>query len=114
MKTCRFSLTALALVAIATAADAQQGIKLLIPNEATCSGFLAALDNGDREAMLSIGGWALGYLSGVAEQSGKDILRDTTSEALMDRIAQTCQSQPQREMSSVVIEIANSWLAGNR
>jgi hypothetical protein len=103
-------LVVLALAAGAATAQAQPGIRLLIPSDNTCNAFLAALDSGNRTAMLSLGGWALGYLSGIAQQSGKDILHDVASESLMDRIADTCQRQPDRAMSSVVMEIANSLL----
>jgi hypothetical protein len=104
-------LVALALAAVTSSANAQQGIRVLIPSDNTCSAFVTALNNGDRETMLDLGGWALGYLSGVAQQSGKNILAQTTSESLMDRIAEGCQRGPNRAMSAVVMEIANSLLA---
>jgi hypothetical protein len=107
-------LIALALTAVASAANAQQGIRVLIPSDDTCSAFVAALNSGDRAMMLDLGGWALGYLSGVAQQSGKNILAQSTSESLMDRIADGCQRGPNRAMSAVVMEIANSLLAGPR
>jgi len=108
-----YALIALAL-ATASQAQAQKGIRVLIPSDDTCDAFVVALNNGDRSAMLNLGGWALGYLSGIAQQSGKDLLRDVTSEALMDRIAESCQRQPAKPMSSIVMEIANSLLAGAR
>lgn len=111
MKIFQRCLIALAFATIASPGQAQTGIRVLIPSDDTCTAFLAALDNGDRGAVLSLGGWALGYLSGIAQQSGKDILHDVTSQGLMDRIADTCQRQPNRAMSSVVMEIANSLLA---
>jgi hypothetical protein len=108
----RIASTLVALLAVASPSQAQKGIRVLIPRENTCSAFLAAFNGDDRVAMLDLGGWALGYLSGIAQQSGKDILRDMTSEILMDRIADACQHQPGKPMSSVVMEIANSLLAG--
>jgi len=108
----RHSLVALALVLAASPGHAQKGIRILIPREDTCDAFIAALNNGDRAALLDLGGWALGYLSGIAQQSGRDILRDVTSESLMDRIADSCQRQPSKPISSVVMEIANSLLTG--
>ena len=110
----RAGLFALALIAIATASGAQNGIRVLMPREDSCSAFLAAFNSDDRVALLALGGWALGYLSGIAQQSGKDILRDMTSEILMDRIADACQRQPSKPMSSIIMEIANSLLAGAR
>ena len=111
MKIVQRCLIVLALVAIASPGHAQQGIRILIPSDDTCDAFIAALNGGDRAAMLDLGGWALGYLSGIAQQSGKDILHDLTSESLMDRIAETCQRQPSSPMSTVVMAIANSLLA---
>ena len=113
MKNCRNGPLAAAIMLslLAGSAAAQPGIKLLIPSDDTCSALLDALNNGDREELLDLGGWALGYLSGVAQQSGRDILRDTTSESLIDRIAETCQRDPKRALSSVAMEIAQSLLA---
>jgi hypothetical protein len=107
------ALTLLASVAFASVgtSQAQQGIRVLIPNDDTCNAFITAINSNDRAAMLDLGGWALGYLSGLAQQSGKDILHNVTGESLMDRIADSCQRQPSRAMSSVVMEIGNSILA---
>lgn len=110
----RAGLFAMALIAVATASDAQKGIRILIPRDNTCTAFVAAFNGDDRLAMLDLGGWALGYLSGIAQQSGTDILRDMTSEILMDRIAEACQRQPGKPMSSIVMEIANALLARAR
>jgi len=107
----RAALAAIVLLGLAGPSAAQQGIHILIPNDDTCDAFIAALNSSDRATMLDLGGWALGYLSGIAQQSGKDILHGTTSEALMDRIAESCQRQPNRAMSAIVMEIANSLLA---
>jgi hypothetical protein len=114
VKILRPCLVVLAVAAIASPGHAQNGIRILIPREDTCSAFLAAFNGDDRVALLSLGGWALGYLSGIAQQIGKDILHDMTSEILMDRIADGCQRQPSKPMSSVVMEIANALLAGAR
>jgi hypothetical protein len=108
----RAALMLAALLAVAMPSDAQKGIRILIPRENTCTAFIAAFNGDDRLAMLDLGGWALGYLSGIAQQSGKDILRDMTSEILMDRIVDACQRQPNKPLSSVVMELANALLAG--
>jgi HdeA/HdeB family protein len=108
------ALVAVALFAWTSTSEAQQGIKVLIPSDDTCNAFIAALNSSDRSAMLDLGGWALGYLSGVAQQSGKDILHDVTSQSVMDRIADACQRQPNRDLSSIVIEIGNALLAQSK
>jgi hypothetical protein len=112
VKILRPCLLALALAASAPPGHAQKGIRILIPRDNTCSAFLAAFNGDDRLALLDLGGWAFGYLSGLAQQSGKDILRDVTSESLMDRLADACQRQPDKPMSSVVMEIGSALLAG--
>jgi hypothetical protein len=100
-----------ALTGIASPGQAQPGIRILIPSDDTCNAFIAALNSSDRAAMLDLGGWALGYLSGLAQHSGKDILHDVTSQSLMDRIADACERQPNRAMSAVVMELGNTLLA---
>jgi hypothetical protein len=111
MMRCRAALAVVALLAMATTSQAQPAIRLLIPSDDSCTAFIAALNSGDRATMLNLGGWALGYLSGIAQQSGKNILAQTTSESLMDRIADGCQRDPNRAMSAVVMEIANALVA---
>jgi hypothetical protein len=111
MQMIRRSLAALAFTALAAPAFAQSGIRVLIPSDDSCNAFVAALNSGDRATMLDLGGWALGYLSGIAQHSGKNILGPVTSESLMDKIADGCQRDPNRAMSTVVMELANSLLA---
>jgi hypothetical protein len=111
VKIIRHCLVALALTAIVSPAKAQPGIRVLIPSDDSCDAFVAALNNGDRATMLNLGGWALGYLSGIAQQSGKNILGQATSESLMDSIAESCQRDPNRAMSAIVMEMGNSLLA---
>jgi hypothetical protein len=103
----------LGTVAVNAAAvpTAKQPIKLLVPSEDTCAAFLKALNSGDTGLTLDLGGWALGFLSGVAQASGKDILGNTTSQALMDRIGEECQGDPSKPISSVVEDLSRS-LAG--
>jgi hypothetical protein len=102
---------ALAFATLVSPARAQPGIRVLIPSDDNCNAFIAALNSGDRATMLDLGGWALGYLSGIAQQSGKNILGPVTSESLMDNIAESCQRDPNRAMSAVVMEMGNSLLA---
>lgn len=93
-------------------APPQHGIKLLIPSNDTCAAFVRALNSGDAAGMLNLGGWALGYLSGVAVATDRNILGGRTSEGLMDRLALECQRQPQRSLSAIVQQIARDLLAG--
>ena len=104
-------IVAVALLSIGPA-QAQQSLKILIPSDDTCTAYVAAMNTEDRPAILNLGGWALGYWSALAEQSGKDILHDTTSEALLDRLATECQAQPNAPMSSIVETIGRSLVSG--
>lgn len=96
---------------IARTAPADAAVKILIPSDDSCSAYLAAANSGDRAAMLNLGGWSLGYWSGLAAQSGKDILHDTTSESLLDQLAASCQGQPNTPLSSIVAAIGRALLA---
>ena len=95
-------------------ARAQTGIKLLMPAEDSCAALVHAMDSGDTTVMLSLGGWAFGFLSGIAQQSGKDILRNTTSQGLLDQLTAACQKSPDKPMSSIVEQLATALLAGVR
>jgi hypothetical protein len=100
-----------AVSADAAAPPAKQPIKLLIPSQDTCSAFVEALNSDDTATMVDLGGWALGFLSGVAQASGKDILGDTTSQAVMDRIAEECKSDQDRSITSIVENLSQSLMA---
>jgi hypothetical protein len=101
----------LALAALTAPAMAQQRVKILAPSEDTCSALTAAIDAGDTSKVLSLGGWALGFLSGIAQESGKDILRDVTSELILDRLYDSCKAQPARPMTLLAEELAESLVA---
>ena len=112
MRTSTLIATAIVITTVRVA-SADPSIKILIPTDDTCTAYVAAMNTEDRAAMLSLGGWALGYWSALAEQSGKDILHDTTSEALLDRLATQCQAQPAAPMSSVVEAIGRSLVSAS-
>jgi hypothetical protein len=106
---------AIAMMAMVLPVAAQtppQGLKILIPSDDSCTAFVTAMNAGDTAAMLNLGGWALGYWSALAVQTGKDILRNTTSQALLDRLATECQAQPNAPMTSIVAAIGRSLLSG--
>ena len=104
-------LAGLALVALAAPASAQQRIKILAPSEDTCAALNAAMDARDNGNVLSLGGRALGFLSDIAQESGKDILRDVTSELVLDRLYESCKAQPASPMTLLVEELAESLVA---
>ncbi len=107
----RPSIATLLLVALVAPAAAQPSIKILQPAEDTCAAFVQAMDAKDATQVLSLGGWALGFLSGVAEGRQKDILHDTTSEGVLDRLYAACQAQPAQPISSILETMARSLAA---
>jgi hypothetical protein len=58
---------ALAIVALANAAPAQQTLKILTPSDDSYAVFMIATDSDDPRWVLALGGWALGFLSGVVQ-----------------------------------------------
>jgi hypothetical protein len=103
---------AAAATVLADRASADASIKILIPSDDSCAAYVTAMNSDDYAAMLNMGGWALGYWSALAEQTDKDILRNTTSEALLDKLATDCQAQPNGAISSFVAEIGRALIAG--
>lgn len=99
-------------IVVAPPAFAAPSIKLLVPSDDNCAAFVTAMNNGDRAAMLSLGGWVLGFMSGVAQETGKDILRGATSEGLFDQLSAECQRDPNKPMSAIVEQMTNSLIAG--
>lgn len=98
-------------IAFAAPAYAEPSIKILVPSDDNCAALVTAMNNGDTATMLSLGGWALGFLSGVAQQTGKDILRSTTSESLLDQLSATCQKDPTKPMSAIVEQMSITLMA---
>jgi hypothetical protein len=99
--------TLLILAFLSQPAAAQQKIQILTPTDDSCAIFTAAMDSGDPKVVAQ-GGWALGFLSGVAQGAGVDILRGATAQGVMNRLYKVCQEQPRRAVSVVLEEIARS------
>jgi hypothetical protein len=104
----------LAVITLASPSVAQQSIKVLTLTDDTCTAFMAAIDSGDRNKAVGMGGWALGFLSGVAQGTGVDILRGATAQSVTNRLYSACQDQPGRPMSLVLEEMARSLVIGHR
>jgi hypothetical protein len=113
----RRTLAALAAAALLVStlvppANAQQNIKILTPTNDSCAIFTTAMDSGDPK-VVALSGWALGFLSGVAQGTGVDILRGATAEGVMNRLYRDCQKQPGGAVSVVLEEMARSLVTGN-
>ena len=91
-----------------------QTVKILTPNDDSCDKFVAAMNAGDPTKVLALGGWAVGFLSGVAEGSNIDILRPMNVQEAMALLYSSCQQQPGRLMSEVLEDMAASLIAKRR
>jgi hypothetical protein len=111
-KICRGAGLALAALLLTAAAPPLKSLKILVPSNDSCGALVTAMNSGDTAAMLNLGGWALGYWSALAEETGRDILHNTTSEGLLDQLAIDCQQQPNSPMSSLVEAMGRSLVAG--
>lgn len=99
---------ALLFLAVVSPSTAQQAVKILTPTADSCAAFMAAMDSGDPTKVTALGGWALGFLSGVAQGANVDILRGATARGVMNRLYSDCQKQPERPMSVVLEGMAHS------
>jgi hypothetical protein len=110
--------TAVLAFAIVTASHAvsaqQKTVRILTPSSDTCSAYTKAMDAKDEPRLAGLAGWALGYLSGVAQGSGVDFLRDEEAPKLFTRLYAGCSTQPSKPLSLVVEEMARALLAGGK
>ena len=104
----------LALTAFSTNALAQNNITVLTPTTDSCLSYTRAIEANDFMLTEGVNGWALGYLSGVAQGTGIDILRDEAAPDLFRQLYSACKAEP-RQLLSVVLEgIARNLLAAKR
>ena len=89
----------------ATLATAQQSVKILTPNSDSCAAFVEALNKPEPLLLIGLAGWATGYLSGVAQGTGIDFLRQVEpgNTSVFLRLEKECQQQPS-ELLSIVLE----------
>jgi hypothetical protein len=105
---------ALAIVVGGSETSADQGIKLLAPPVDSCRAYTAAVFGNDRMTLVGFSGWFLGFLSGKAQGTGIDFLRDADKEDLNKRLYEVCRAQPDKSFSSVVEEMAKSLMASHQ
>jgi hypothetical protein len=103
----------IALVTLCGAnANAQQSIKILTPTNDTCAAFIQAMEDNDKPAQTAgLAGWALGFFSGVAQGTGKDILRNAQTPDLIQKLYLLCKSDPYRPLSVAAEHMAQSLVA---
>jgi hypothetical protein len=105
---------ALAIVMGGSETGADQGIKLLAPPVDTCRAYMAAVFGNNRMTLVGFSGWFLGFLSGKAQGTGIDFLRDADQEDLNKRLYESCRAQPDEPFSSVVEEMAKTLMASHQ
>jgi hypothetical protein len=103
-----------AIVIGGSEAGADQGIKLLAPPVDTCRAYTAAVFGNNRMTLVGFSGWFLGFLSGMAQGTGIDFLRDANEEDLNKRLYDDCRAQPDKSLSSVVEEMAKKLMASHQ
>jgi hypothetical protein len=94
--------------------SADQGIKVLTPPVDTCRAYTAAVFGNNRMTLVGFSGWFLGFLSGMAQGTGIDFLRDADVEDLNKRLYEGCREQPDKSLSSVVEEMSKSLIASHQ
>jgi hypothetical protein len=87
---------------------ARDAVRVLTPTDDTCRAFTDAMVSGDNATAL--GGWFIGFLSGVAQSTGVDFLRKATVQQLGMRLYNDCQRQPNKALSLAAEEIARELL----
>jgi hypothetical protein len=103
-----------AAVAASSPALAQHTVRVLTPSSDVCRSFTAAMDASDTAPLLALSGWALGFLSGVAQGTGIDFLRDQDGSKLLVRLYSECSKQLNELLSLAVEEMANALVAGQQ
>jgi hypothetical protein len=91
-------------------AAAQSSIKILTPNNDSCAAFTTAMDTLDQQRLLTLSGWATGFLSGVAQGAGVDFLRNENVETVVLRILAECRRQPTKLLSLTLEEMSRSLI----
>ncbi len=69
------------------------------------------MERADQARLLPLVGWAQGFFSGVAQATGVDFLHNISSQDLMARLYNVCQSQPTKPLSVAAEEIAKALIS---
>jgi hypothetical protein len=112
-----------ALIALATAwtigaacspADAQRTVQILTPTTDTCRAYTAATVARDQNALLGLGGWVVGYLSGFAQGAQIDFLKNETVAGLSRRLYDACLKRPEMPLSIAAHGLAKEVILEHR
>jgi hypothetical protein len=100
------------LMLVLTHANAQQqSVKILTPTEDTCDAYTSAIDANEQQLLLGLGGWAIGYFSGVAQGAEIDFLRETSAPVLFKQLYSICLSTPDKPLSVAAEAMARELIA---
>jgi len=105
---------ALAIAAACTPALAQQTVRILTPTADTCRAYTAATAARDQTAMVGLGGWVVGYLSGFAQGTRTDFLHNEDVARLSSALYNDCLKRPEMPLSIAAHELAKKLIAGRR
>ncbi len=103
------------LIAVAGGpAAAQRTVQILTPTIDTCRAYTAATVARDQNALLGLGGWFVGYLSGFAQGAQFDFLRGEAVARLSSRLYAECVKRPEMPLSIAAHELAKKLIAEHR
>jgi hypothetical protein len=103
------------VIAVAgTPAAAQRTVQILTPTMDTCRAYTAATVARDQTALVGLGGWFVGYLSGFAQGAQIDFLRGEAVARLSSRLYDDCLKRPEMPLSIAAHELAKKLVAEHR
>jgi hypothetical protein len=102
--------TLFTLLVLVASTEAANAVKILTPNEDSCLAFTTAMDTADALKLIGLGGWPTGFVSGVAQGTGLDYLRNYDVTSVTQRLYDSCRRQPDKMLSLVAEELARSMI----
>jgi hypothetical protein len=97
-----------------TASEATAGIKVLTPTNDSCGAFTTAIDTANETQIAVLGGWTIGFLSGAAQGTGIDFLRNEDTALITKLLYDDCSRQPDKLLSLAAEELARSLATQHR
>ena len=110
----RGALIAVLLGAACSPAAAQRTVQVLTPTTDTCRAYTAATAARDQAALLGLGGWVVGYLSGFAQGAQINILKNENVAGLSKRLYEACLKRPEMPLSIAARELAKALILEHR
>jgi len=95
-------------------AQPAHAVKLLTPNTDSCRTFVGLMQHfsSSQEALqlVSMSGWVTGFMSGIAEGTNVDILRELDITEITTRVIQVCEANPDISVSEAAERTAGEML----